>query len=348
MQAVYAVMPGEETLQIEHEEIDPSNLRPYEVLVEADTTVISAGTELAIYTGIAPGVHTPGSWNAYPWRPGYGLVGHARVVGGGIDALEVDDRIFCFGKHASRQIYDASARTPQNAVFALGDELLAETAVMLRMGLIALAGVQITTVEPGDTVCVFGLGLVGNLAAQLYQIAGAQVIALDPVEARCNLARRVGIEIALPIAPELQIEAIHDLTQGEGVAVAVDAVGHTAVIQHCIEACAPFGQVILLGSPRTRFETDATPSFRLIHNRWLTVRGALEWRIPPLPTLGAKHSVESNLRVLIDHVQRGRLQVDALVSHVIKPDGMSEAYHGLMHDKASYMGIVVEWRGTGE
>jgi threonine dehydrogenase-like Zn-dependent dehydrogenase len=102
----------------------------------------------------------------------------------------------------------------------------------------------------------------------------------------------------------------------------------------------------LLGSPRTRFETDATPSFRLIHNRWLTVRGALEWRMPPYSTPGAKHSIESNLRLLIDFVQRGTLQVDALVSHVITPDGMSEAYHGLMHDKASYMGIVLDWLGT--
>jgi hypothetical protein len=47
-------------------------------------------------------------------------------------------------------------------------------------------------------------------------------------------------------------------------------------------------------------------------------------------------------------VQRGKLQVDAIVSHVIKPNRMLEAYRGLIHDRASYIGIVLDWRGIGD
>ncbi len=344
MEAVYAVIPGEKTLLIEREDLAPSRLGPHEVLIEAETTVVSAGTELAIYTALAPGVHTPGSWNAYPWRPGYGLVGHVRAVGGAVDDLAPGQRVFCFGKHASRQFYDVSGRESRDSAFTIGDDLPAETAVMLRMGLIALTGPQMTTFEAGDTVAVFGLGLVGLLAAQLYQIAGARVIALDPIATRCELARQVGIGTVLNASPEEQVEAVRDVAPEEGVTVAVDAVGESSVVQTCIDVCAPFGQVILLGSPRRAYEYDATQAFRQVHNRWLTVRGALEWCLPPHPVPGKKHSIESNLRLLIALVTQGQLNVDALISHVIEPGALPGAFQGLLHDKEHYIGVVVDWR----
>ena len=344
MKATYAVMPDEEQLVIEHEELDPSMLDAHDILVEAETTVVSAGTELAIFTALAPGVRTPGNWNAYPWRPGYGLVGCITAIGNETQGFSPGDRVFCFGKHASHQLYDVSARTSQNSAFVIEDDLSPKTAVMIRMALIALSAPQVSTIEPGDTVCIFGLGLVGNLAAQLYQIAGAQVIALDPVASRCELAQKVGIETILSVSPEQQIEAINDLSRGKGVNVAVDAVGDTRVILNCIEVCAPFGQIILLGSPRKSFECDATIGYRMIHNRWLSVTGALEWRLPPYPVLGKKHSIESNLHMLIQLVRDHQLNVDDLVSHFISPKNLLTAYQGLLLNKEHYAGVVVNWK----
>lgn len=346
MRATYAVVPDEEQLVIEHEELDASMLSAHEILVEAEATVVSAGTELAIFTALAPGVRTPGSWNAYPWRPGYGLVGRVSAVVSETQGFSPGDRIFCFGKHASHQIYDISARTPQNSAFVIENDLSAKTAVMIRMALIALSAPQVTTVEPGDTVAVFGLGVVGNLAAQLYQIAGAQVLALDPVAARCELARKVGIGTVVNVPAEQQIEAVNDLTRGNGVNVAVDAVGDTRVILNCIEICAQFGQIILLGSPRKSFECDATAGYRTVHNRWLSMKGALEWRLPPYPVLGKKHSIESNLHMLMQLVRDHQLHVDDLVSHFISPEELLIAYQGLLRDKEHYAGVVVNWKNV--
>jgi 2-desacetyl-2-hydroxyethyl bacteriochlorophyllide A dehydrogenase len=344
MQATYAVVPGEEQLVIEHEELDPATMRSKHILVEAETTVISAGTELAIYTALAPGVHTPGSWNAYPWRPGYGLVGHILAAGENVAGLASGDRIFCFGQHASHQFYDVSGRETRDSAFVIDESLSAKSAVMLRMALIALTGSQMAVFEIGDTVCVFGLGLVGNLVAQLFQISGAHVIALDPVMSRCDLAREIGIDTVLHASAEQHVEAVLEQTGGEGVTVAVDAVGHTPVIQNCIEVCVPFGQVVLLGSPRAAFEYNATEAFRAIHNRWLTVKGALEWCLPAHPVPGKKHSIESNLHMLIELVRQRKLDVDGLISHVITPDAMPTAFQGLLHDKSNYIGVVVDWK----
>ena len=193
LQATYAVVADERILRIEQEELDTDALQPHEVLIEAESSVVSAGTELAIFTALAPGVRTPGSWNAYPWRPGYGVVGHVVSKGRDVTRVAPGDRVFSFGKHASRQFYDASGSKPMTGIFPIETDIPAERAAMARLALIAMTGPQVSEFEVGDTVVVFGLGLVGNLAAQLYQIGGARVIAFDMVEYRCDLARQVGL-----------------------------------------------------------------------------------------------------------------------------------------------------------
>ena len=340
----YAVIPNAFQVTIESETIDLDALTPQAVVVEAETTVISSGTELSIYSALAPGVHNPDSWNAYPYRPGYGLVGRVLAVGEDVNRVEVGDRVFCFGQHASHQIYNMASGKPVRSIFKVDEDLAAEQLVMLRMAMVAYHAPQITQCNPGDTVAVFGLGIVGNMAAQLYRQAGLNVIGIDPVKSRCDIARSVGIETVVDVAPEYQLEAIHDLTNGQGAQVCVEAVGHSAIINASIAACADFGQVILLGSPRAPYEANMTEAFRHIHLRWLTVRGALEWRLPAYDGLGIPHSVESNLRRLIYSLRHQQLNVDAVTSHIIKPSELPTAYDGLLNHKENYLGIVIDWR----
>ena len=343
MKATYAVIPVEGVARLETEDLDPTDLGAADILIEAEASIISAGTELSVFTGLAPGVRVAGSWNAYPWRPGYGLVGHVLGLGARVTGFSVGDRICCFGKHASVQRFDVSGKRPVDSAFPMLGGLSAAEGLVARMALIGLAGLQLSDFEAGDTVAVFGLGLVGNLAAQLFQLAGTRVMAFDVVRERCRIAREVGIETALDVPAEAQLNALQDLTQGKGVSIAVDAVGHSAVVQTCVEACAPYGQVILLGSPRAPLETDVTRMLRTVHHRWLTLRGALEWRLPPYPVLGVKHSIASNLALLQEHVKAGRLRARPLITDVIAPAGLQGAYRGLLDEKDRHLGVIVEW-----
>lgn len=343
MQATYAVMPSERVLEIRHEKIDPEAIKPHELLIRAEASVVSAGTELANFTALSPGVWIPGSWNAYPWRPGYGMVGTILNRGVSTEGFESGQRVFCFGKHASVQRLDVSAEGPYYSAFPIESDVSISTIMMTRMALIGIAAPQVSDFDAGDIVAVFGLGLVGNLAAQLYQIAGARVIGLDVVKERCEIARRTGIETVLDVPIDDQLGALRELLNSEGVDVAVDAVGGTHIIQKCVELCAPHGQVILLGSPRKPYETNATKMLRTIHHRWIQLRGALEWRLPPYPVAGEEQSIQSNLQMIIEHIQEQRLIVEPLVTHVIKPHQLHEAYKGLLEQKDSYLGVVVDW-----
>lgn len=331
MKAIYALIPDKEQLVIESEELDPNDADGAKILVEAECTIMSGGTELAAFTALSKSVYKKDGWNAYPWRPGYGLVGHVRAAGPRARGFRAGDRIFCFGKHASHQWYDLDSPKPFRAAFPIADDLPAERAVIARLALVSMTALQVGRVRAGDSVYVIGMGLVGNLAAQLYRIAGLEVRVWDTSEGRRAVAKGVGLEVASPdaVGPS-------DVT--------VDAVGSGEVVEQCVNLTKPHGEVVLLGSPRPPYETDLTAVFNRIHMQWLTVRGALEWRLPPYPIPGGGPSVASNLALILDHIRAGRIRTEGLVSHHIGPDGLLDAYRGMQRDPDHHHGVVVDWR----
>jgi 2-desacetyl-2-hydroxyethyl bacteriochlorophyllide A dehydrogenase len=346
MRAKYAVIPEKEHCEIRFEDLDPANLSADELLVKADFSMVSAGTELAGFCALSPGVYQKGAWNAYPWRPGYGLTGS--IIAAGLNQKEFNPGgpVFCFGRHAELQIFpvDLEGKNPSLSAFVPDNRLDNKTITAARMGLVSLTAPQVSGLETGSTVAVFGLGMVGNLTAQIYQHLGARVIAFDPIAMRCETARRTGILEVINVPPQKQLDALMDLTSAKGANICVDAVGSSAVIQTCIKGTANYGKIVLLGTPRAKTEDNLTDVFRPVHLKCLQVLGAFEWRQPPHPVAGVTTSIEANLHFLWNLIQKSELRVNELISHVIKPEELESAYFGLLKDKENYLGVIVDWR----
>ena len=81
---------------------------------------------------------------------------------------------------------------PTNLCVAVPDGVSPQLAAFATVGSIALQGVRQGNVQLGDTACVIGLGLVGQLVVQLLVASGVQVVGLDPDEGRCRLAEKAG------------------------------------------------------------------------------------------------------------------------------------------------------------
>ena len=346
MNSKYAVITQKETCEIWTEEIKTDGVGSHDILVSSLYSVISAGTELAGFSALSPGVYKKGSWNAYPWRCGYGLVGQVEASGKEVKNLKAGDKVFCFGNHAQRQIWPLYQVTedPKYSAFpadtSLDDEVLAAS----RMGLVAITAPQISGIELGDTVAVFGLGMVGNLAAQFYKNLGARVIAFDTIGMRCEKAREVGIMDVFSIQPEKQVDKVLKITEGRGANISVDAVGSSAVVQNCVSCTGTNGKVVLLGTPRAEVLGNLTELLRPVHLKCLQIMGAFEWRVPAYSQPGVQVSIESNLQKIWAMIKSGKLKVKELISHVVKPEEMQNAYLGLLNDKENYLGVLVDWR----
>src|SRR5438128_9329916 len=78
---------------------------PNQILVETEVSAVSAGTELAVYTGTHQWLKDPAlpDWK-FPFRPGYSAAGTVVAVGSGVSGWQPGDRVSYPGNHASHEL----------------------------------------------------------------------------------------------------------------------------------------------------------------------------------------------------------------------------------------------------
>ncbi len=333
------VITGPGQVEVRPGELDLSTIGPHQVVIETECSVISAGTELANYTGTEPRVFEKGSWCAYPWRPGYGNVGIVRAAGQSVTNARVGERVFTFAEHSSLVCY-----SDEKLIFPVPAGMDPALAAATRMAGVSITALLVSTLENDPWVVVFGLGMVGNLAAQIFRLRGCRVIGVDPLSARRELARRCGIGQTIGGEGDQVTEQIRRITGGALGDIVVESVGHSAVALQAVGATAALGQLVLLGSPRAPVRTNLTEFLSDVHLRGIRVQGALEWRWPTYPDPFGRLSHFTKFEMIFAWIQRGLLQLEPLISHRLPPTRIVEAYNGLRDRPEVFTGVVLDWR----
>jgi 2-desacetyl-2-hydroxyethyl bacteriochlorophyllide A dehydrogenase len=327
------VEPGK--IELQKTEIDPA-IEPNEALVRAEYSVVSAGTEGAGFTGLIREMPF-GDRGAYPRGTGYGHLGEVLGAGADVKMCKPGDRVLSFSPHAS--VVKADAARMALPVPRDGD---GRHLVFARMAGVSISALRSSSVQPGDTVLVIGMGLVGNFAAQLFRMAGAEVMVADLSDARLDRARACGIDRTVNPAEGDLDEAVMDWTEGKGVHIAVEAIGISEAVSQAVMVTRRHGEVILLGSPRARATFDVTPMLLRIHLEAIRMIGSLEWRWPQHETERAR-DLTTNYRQIVDWIARGELAVEPLMTHVASPEECQRMYDGLTQAPDEYLGVVFDW-----
>ena len=146
---------------------------------------------------------------------GYSLSGTVVAVGSGAEEFSVGQRVACAGagyaNHAEINFI------PKNLVVPVPEEVAMDHAAFTTVGAIAMQGFRQGEVQLGESACVVGLGLLGQLLVQILKAAGARVVGIDVIAERCRLAEQVGAEIALTPDDSRLPSVIKRLTGGLGV-----------------------------------------------------------------------------------------------------------------------------------
>jgi threonine dehydrogenase-like Zn-dependent dehydrogenase len=264
------------------------------------------------------------------------------AVGPEVQDLAPGDRVLSFARHASHVMVNA-----RRFALKLPPDLEGRRAVFTRMAGVAITALRKSQALPGDTAMVIGLGLVGNFAAQLFRLAGLEVIGVDTSDFRLAKARECGVERVVNPAKEDWREVVMGWTGGKGAHVTVEAIGKAELIAEGVQLTRRHGEVILLGSPRARVTLDVTPMLSRIHLQGITLRGALEWlyTVPPVDDADARVSVLENYRQIAGWIADGRLRTEPLLTHLLPPSQCQEGYAGLDQRKEEYLGVVFDWTG---
>ena len=105
----------------------------------------------------------------------------------------------------------------------------------------AWQGVKYADVGEGDTIAVYGLGPIGQMAARMARHMGARVFGIDPVAERREMAARHGIEVFA--GGDETVAELRDMTDGRGPDAVLDAVGleaHGSPVGGAIQTAAGF------------------------------------------------------------------------------------------------------------
>lgn len=191
----------------------------------------------------------------------------------------------CCHAHGGRPVHGAFFGQSSFASYALvqerhlvpvPDDLPLESLGPLGCGLLTGAGAVLNWMKPqwGESLAVFGLGAVGMAALMAAKVQGcAPLIAVDIQPSRLALALELGATHAIDARDGGVTEKIRSLTGGRGVDYMVEAIGHPAHVNGCIEALRSRGTGALLGAPRAG-ETVSISSTSLM--RGLTLKSVVE------------------------------------------------------------------------
>ncbi|MDZ7723619.1 MAG: zinc-binding alcohol dehydrogenase [candidate division KSB1 bacterium] len=325
------------TVEFVKEAFEESIQSPTEVILKNRFSHISAGTELACLAGLE-------SWFEIPGVPGYTAIGEIIEKGEAVDQFNVGDGVYTMGPHQEYYKIDITDRWHGLCV-PVPDGLDEDVAAFTHMAGIAMTSLRASSIELGDTVLVTGLGVIGNLAAQLAQLQGARVIAVDLVDHRLDVAKACGIQQVYNSKKEDIPALINKLTDAAGVNAFIDATGVSPVIEQYAGTVAFNGELILLGSPRQPYQTDLTQVLQKVHllPHSLTMKGALEFTFPTQNDEFVKHSIERNSRIIMELMRRDELKIKPFYTHKLHPSEAQNAYDGLANDKDTYMGVVFDW-----
>ena len=189
---------------------------------------------------------------------------------------------------------------------------------LLGCGVMAGIGAAINTAQVGrgDTVAVFGCGGVGDAAIAGARLAGAKtIIAVDLDERKLEWARSFGATHTVNARTSDPVQMIKDITDGNGVDVAIDAVGVPETYRQAFEARDLAGTVVLVGVPRP--DMEITLPFIEVFGRGGSLKSS--WYGDCLPS--------RDFPMLIELYLQGRLDLDRFVSETIKLDDVEAALH---------------------
>lgn len=314
---------GEVVIAIKASGVCGSDLHQYRALREDRANLRVAGHEpCGVISEIGPGVTDVrvGDRVMMHHYTGCGRCSMCRV--GYTQMCNVHHEVYGFtkdGGHEDFMLAPASTcvALPESLSFADGAACACGTGT-------AFHAVKRLGISGVDTVAIIGQGPVGLSATMFAAAMGARVIAVDVIAERLELAKKLGADATIDASRDDTVEAVRELTGGEGADATMDATGIPHVRNDTMDSVRNWGRVCLVGEGG---QTSFDVSRQIIHKQ-LTVYGS--WTF----SLGG-------LAEVAEFVARRDVRMDELITHRFPLDRAAEAYR--LFDDGKTGKVVFEW-----
>ncbi len=317
-------------------------------LIKTHATLISPGTEM---NGVKQRRGQPAP-DAKEYAFGYSAAGEIIEVRGNFPRLRPGLRVAAMGGNAQHANYSC---VPVNMLCPIADDVPYEQACFACLGATALQSIRRAAPALGEYGAVLGLGIVGNLAAQLAQLSGARVAAWEAMDSRIAAARRCGVLHGVNFmqadAPALTREFAAPYGLDFGVmAFGGDASKAFESLYQCMKLSADghrMGRVVLvggctltvrggagLGNLDVRSSARTGPGY---HDQAYELGG-------DYPAAFVQFTTQRNLREITTLLSEKRLLVEPLITHRLPLEQVGQAVDMLIDHPDRTLGVVLEMR----
>lgn len=364
------VLQNLKTGQVLLEEVPCPAVRRGSLLIQTTRSLISAGTERMLVEfgrssllakarsqpervrqvldkiktdGLLPTLEAVFSRLDEPLPLGYCQAGVVVEIGAGVSGYEPGDRVISNGAHAEMVCL------PKHLCAKIPAGVSDEAAAFTVLGAIGLQGIRLLEPTLGETVAVFGLGLIGLMTVQMLAANGCRVLGIDLDPQRLALARQFGAESVDVPAGADPVQAALALTGGVG----VDGVLITAsaksneIVKQSAQMCRQRGRIVLVGV--VGLELDRSDFYQ----KELTFQvscsygpghydSAYEDGGHDYPLGFVRWTEQRNFEAILRLMADGQLDVGPLITHRIAQAKAEEAYR-LLTTERDALGIVLSY-----
>lgn len=362
-------------------EVPPPALRPHGVLVRTAWSLISAGTERTkVELGqksllakararpdqvrqVLAKVRRDGLLQTYETVKtrleeqapiGYSSAGVVIAVGELATGLSVGDQVACAGAEYAN--HAEIVYVPANLCAKVPEGVRLDAAAFATVGAIAMQGVRQAGVSLGDNVAVIGLGLLGQLAAQMLKAAGCAVAGIDLDAAKCDLALALGADAAWTGAAAEIAERGMGFTDGRGFDAVVITAGTKSdePVELAGELARDRGTVVVVG------DVGMQVPRKVYYEKELSLRLARSYgpgRYDPLyeeagvdyPVGYVRWTEQRNMQEFLRLVQIGAVKLGPLTTHRFPVDDAAKAYETVQGGGGELaVGVLLEYTERGE
>ena len=292
-----------------------------QVLVEVKRSLISRGTEL--FNHVVP--EKAGLLRGL----GYSDSGVVIEAGEQVSGLAVGDRASMLSPHAQ---YVTGSLKEDGEAFPLPEAMSHEEATFIPLAGGAVAWTQIPPMQPGDTVVVNGQGLVGNLCAQAVRARHPErVITVDALDLRCQISRQCGADEVVNVSDTDSVQAIMDLTDGQGADLVFECVGGAdggEAFEQALRMVRTDGVLHIVGMFQDQ-PLALDPD--LAQNRMV---------------IGGYFRSLSRLdrsRMAVDMIMDGTINVEPLITHSMSWEKAAQIHDMLYEQPDTMLGVILQW-----
>lgn len=215
-------------------------------------------------------------------------------------------------------------------VYKVADHLSFDEASLAEPLSCVVRSVRRANIQPGETVAVVGVGIMGLFHLLLAKDRGARVIVSELVPARREMAQDLGADVVIDPQNEDFVQRVRELTGGWGSDVTFCAIGVSQVIEQAVQAAAKHGRIMVYAAvypPGSTITIDPN----LFHHKEIVLTGSMS-------------QDQDDFQQAVNLLNTGAIDVKPLITKVFPLSQIEEAFQAAM-SLDTYRVIVRPWDG---